>query len=80
MLLKQLTSNHLKQLLCILLVVYSIIPTLLNTHLFEYIGWYVTVYLIGAYLRLDSPSWILIQHNVLKALCLNFLLIVLSIF
>lgn len=38
--------------LVILLIVYSLIETLFFNKMFEYIGWYVTVYLIGAYLRL----------------------------
>lgn len=44
-------KSHL-HLLLVLLAVYSLLETLFFNKAFEYIGWYVTVYLIGAYLRL----------------------------
>ena len=72
-------KKMMKQLIIILLCVYSIIPTLLYTHLYEYIGWYITVYLIGAYLRLYSPSWMSNTKKVNIFLLTNFLLVGISI-
>lgn len=41
-----------KRLVIILLTVFSIIPTLFLNGVYEYISWYVTLYLLAAYLRL----------------------------
>ena len=43
-------------LLGVLLTSYTLFPTFLHNNLFEYIGWYITVYLIGAYIRLYLPK------------------------
>lgn len=57
MLVKSMSKVQFSKLLIALLAVYTIIPTFLVTHHFEYIGWYITVYLIGSYYRLFPPTW-----------------------
>lgn len=55
------------RLLVLLLLFYTIAGTFFLNDFFEYIGWYVTVYLIGAYLRLYP---IAILQNVKKCFLL----------
>ena len=47
-----------KRLLMTLLVIFTIAGSFFLNDFFEYIGWYVTVYLIGAYLRLYPIAWL----------------------
>lgn len=44
------------RLLLVLLFIYTVISTFFFNSFFEYIGWYVTVYLMGAYIRLYPTS------------------------
>lgn len=55
-LIKNLSSKEYKQLLLILLAVFSFKSTFMGTN-WEGVSWYVTVYLIGAYLRLHPIKW-----------------------
>lgn len=46
------------RLVLMLVFFYTVICTFFNNNFFEYIGWYVTVYLIGAYIRMyPVPNW-----------------------
>ena len=40
-----------------LIIIFSIIPTFLLNTAFEYVGWYITLYLIAAYIRLYPCKW-----------------------
>ena len=46
------SRRELQYLLVLLVGVYSVVGTFVPFGFYEYIGWYVTVYLIGAYIRL----------------------------
>jgi len=48
------STSHLR-LLVILLLIYTITGTMFFNSIPDHIGWYVTVYLMGAYLRLYTP-------------------------
>jgi hypothetical protein len=50
-----------------LFVAFSITGTALDNDFFEYSGWYVTVYLIGAYIRLYPSKW---SNNLRRSLLL----------
>lgn len=56
-LLSVLDKKELEKLICVLLVFFTGFSTFLFNTSFEYIGWYVTVYLIGSYLRLYEMNW-----------------------
>lgn len=56
-LLSTLEKKELEKLICVLLVLFTGFSTFLFNTSFEYIGWYVTVYLIGSYLRLYEMDW-----------------------
>ena len=56
-LLSTLEKKELEKLICVLLVLFTGFSTFLFNTSFEYIGWYVTVYLIGSYLRLYEMKW-----------------------
>lgn len=56
-LLSTLEKKELEKLICVLLVLFTGFSTFLFNTSFEYIGWYVTVYLIGSYLRLYEMNW-----------------------
>lgn len=56
-LLSVLDKNELEKLICILLVFFTGFSTFLFNTSFEYIGWYVTVYLVGSYLWLYEMDW-----------------------
>lgn len=51
---KSLSKKQLTVLISILISVFCIIPTIFYNYNFEYFGWYITVYMIGAWLRLYS--------------------------
>lgn len=55
--LSTLEKKELEKLICVLLVLFTGFSTFLFNTSFEYIGWYVTVYLIGSYLRLYEMKW-----------------------
>lgn len=53
-----LKKNELFSLVVLLLIFFSVLPTLLFNAQYSYIAWYVTVYLIGAYIRLYMPKFL----------------------
>ena len=55
-LIRNLSAKEYKQLLLILFAVFSFKSTFMGTN-WEGVSWYVTVYLIGAYLRLHPIKW-----------------------
>jgi len=63
-----------KRLLITLVVIFSIIPTFLLNSTFEYISWYVTLYLIAAYIRL-YPCKIFDDKRISGIFALVFLLL-----
>lgn len=53
------------RLLGVLLVVYSLIPTFLDSNTaFTEFGWYCTLYLLAAFLRIHKPAWSNDRHRV----------------
>lgn len=59
----------------ILLWVFTIIPTFSLNYRYAYTPWYITVYLIGAYIRLYMPVWLESRNY---CLWLTFTMLVLS--
>lgn len=51
-LMKAMTKREFQYLLVLLIGVYSVVGTFVPFGFYEYIGWYVTIYLVGAYIRL----------------------------
>lgn len=51
-LVRTMTKREFQSLLWLLIGVYSVVGTLVPFGFYEYIGWYVTVYFVGAYIRL----------------------------
>ena len=66
-------------LLMVLVGLYSIIGTFVPFGFYEYIGWYITVYLIGAYIQLYGISLIHNRRRELVFMLSNLLLVCLSI-
>ncbi len=58
-----------------LIIIFSIIPTFLLNTAFEYVGWYITLYLIAAYIRLYPCKWF---DDKKSTLIISFLCLVLS--
>ena len=56
-LIKSLNKREHGLLIIILLTSYSVIGTFVLNNFFEYVGWYITVYNIGAYLRIYPYEW-----------------------
>ena len=56
-LIQSLDKKNFDKLIVVLLVIFTGISTFFFNTSFEYLGWYTTVYLIGAYLRLYPLSW-----------------------
>lgn len=79
MCINQMTKKQHSVLLIILLIIFTLIPTFLVTHVYEYLGWYVTVYLIGSWIRLYPQEWMTNQKKVVVILVINYLLVVASI-
>lgn len=57
LLIKNLNSNGMKRLLALLLFVQVVTVTFFFSHAFNEISWYMTIYIVGAYLRLHAGSW-----------------------
>ena len=51
-------KKDLQGLILTLLSLFTLLPTFFYNTAYEYIGWYVTVYLVGAYLRLYPPMFL----------------------
>lgn len=79
MCINQMTKKQHSVLLIILLIIFTLIPTFLVTHVYEYFGWYITVYLIGSWIRLYPQEWMKNQKKVVVILVINYLLVVASI-
>lgn len=79
MCINQMTKKQHSVLLIILLIIFTLIPTFLVTHVYEYLGWYITVYLIGSWIRLYPQEWMTNQKKVVVILVINYLLVVASI-
>ena len=58
------------------IALYLLIPYI---NMYEYLGWYVTVYLIGSWIRLYPQEWMTNQKKVVVILVINYLLVVASI-
>jgi len=56
-LVKGMTKRQHQLLLGLCLLVYSVFPQLLIYVTFNYVGWFMVIYLIGAYFRLYPPQW-----------------------
>ena len=54
---KALSKKQFQSILILLILIYSIFPTLFYSNMFEYIGWYSTMYLVGAYIRNYPSEW-----------------------
>ena len=63
----------------LLLLFYSIIPTLLYNNQLEWIGWYITMYFVGAYIRLYPMPWFNNKKIVVGGTILLFIIAVLSL-
>ena len=73
-LIKGMTKRQHQLLLGLCLLVYSVFPQMLIKVTFNYVGWFMVVYLIGSYFRLYSPQWSL-SCKCTGWLCLGFVLL-----
>ena len=74
-LLNALKKQELEKLIMILISLYTIISTFVFNNYFEYLGWYITVYLIGASIR-TYPCSLFESFN--KSFCFSIIGIVIS--
>ena len=56
-LIKGMTKRQYQLLLGLCLLVYSVFPQLLINVTFNYVGWFMVIYLIASYFRLYPPQW-----------------------
>ena len=63
----------------ILLLIFSIVPTFFINSYFDYIGWYVTLYIIAAYLRLYPCKWVNSRKFCLYGLVISIIISILSV-
>ena len=76
-LVKAVTKREFQYLLALLIGVYSVVGTFVPFGFYEYIGWYVTVYLVGAYIRLYGIP--LIQSRIREVLFMLVSLLAVSL-
>lgn len=65
---ENISKKDLQKLIGLLLIVFSIVPSISFNTFFEYIGWYVTVYFIGSYIRL-YPCEYMTNKNKISLFC-----------
>lgn len=63
-LIKGMSKRQYQLLLGLCLFVFSVFPTVLIKVNYNYVSWFMVIYLIGAYLRLYSPQWSLNKRKV----------------
>lgn len=56
-LIKGMTKRQHQLLLGLCLLVYSVFPQMFISVTFNYVGWFMVIYLIGSYFRLYPPQW-----------------------
>lgn len=77
-LINALSKRQYQILLGLLLTYFTIFSSFLRSNTFNFIFWLLTVYLIGAYIRLFQPKWDTMKTGAV-VMCLSILLMVLSI-
>lgn len=78
-LISAMSKKEFKGLLLTLLSIQTFISTFVFNKYFEYLSWYVTVYLIGSYIRLYSPKWMTDMKFVCRLLVVSILFVILTI-
>ena len=78
-LVRVLSQREFRHLLILLIGVYSVIGTFIPFGFYEYIGWYVVVYLIGSYIRLYGISLLRNRSRVVLLMLGSLLAVYLSI-
>lgn len=78
-LVKAMTKCEFQYLLVLLIGVYSVVGTFVPFGFYEYIGWYVTVYLVGSYIRLYGIPLIRSRHREVLFMLVSLLAVSLSI-
>ena len=76
---KSFEKKDLQRLILTLLFLFTVLSSFLFNSAFEYIGWYVTVYLIGTYLRLYPVSFLKNTRNCLILTFVNLFLCYVSV-
>lgn len=69
-----LSKKQFQSLLILLTLIYSVLPTLFYSKMFEYVGWYATMYLVGAYIRIYPYDWFNSKKIVLGGAVFSLLL------
>ena len=78
-LVKAMTKREFQYLLVLLIGVYSVVGTFVPFGFYEYIGWYVTVYLVGSYIRLYGIPLIRSRYREVLFMLVSLLAVSLSI-
>lgn len=78
-LLYAMSKREFQYLLALLIGVFSIVGTFIPFGFYEYIGWYVTIYFVGAYIRLYSIPLIRSRHREVLFMLVSLLAVSLSI-
>lgn len=73
-LVQSLDRKNLERLLVVLLVIFTGFSTFFFNNTFEYLGWYITVYLAGSYIRLFGAEWMKSLRTT-AFLCAGFLIL-----
>ena len=71
-------EHHLKLIICLLLVFTISVSVFHNRTAFDYIGWYMTVYIVAAYIRLYDMKWT--SNNLLCGPILLLLIVGICVF
>lgn len=70
-----LDPRGLRNLIITLVAIFSVCYTMTGSPKFDMVGWYITVYLTGAYLRICPPHFLNTRKNVNLFLILNLLIV-----
>lgn len=62
-LIRGMTKRQHQLLLGLSLLVYTVFPQMLINVVFNYVGWFMVIYLIGSYFRLYPPQWSLSEKR-----------------
>lgn len=72
-LLEVVDEKELKTILALAVLIYAVPAWLGNKDTFNYVAWYVVVYLMGAYIRLYPKPWMRSRRFCLNMLCISVL-------
>lgn len=74
-----LSKQEFEKMLLVLIAIQTIVSTFIINNYFEYLCWYITIYFIGAYIRLYPANWMHNKKIVKGLMMIAFILVVSSI-